>query len=99
MEYKKRYEQIGKENFSAKPSTPEKKFRAGAISATVWSNDRVSKTGEAINMSTVALERSYKDKEGNWKRTNSLTLNDLPKAALVLNKAYEYLTLREFNTA
>jgi hypothetical protein len=78
---------------------PERKFKAGAITATVWANDRIGKSGETINMSTVALERTYKDREGQWKRTGSMTLNDLPKAALVLSKAYEYLTLKEFNAA
>ena len=89
-------EQIGQ---TSQKNMPEKKFKAGAITATIWANDRLSKTGEAVTMSTVALERSYKDKEGQWKRTGSLTLNDLPKAALVLSKAYEYLTLKDFGTA
>lgn len=95
MEYKKRYEQIGKENFSTKQSTPEKKFRAGPVSATVWKNHGI-KDGQASEYTTVTFERSYKDKEGNWQTTNSLRLNDLPKAAVVLQKAYEDQVLREF---
>ena len=34
-----------------------------------------------------------------WKSTASLRVNDLPKAALVLNKAYEYLVLRSTGMA
>jgi len=33
----------------------------------------------------------YRDKAGQWKGTNRLSLNDLPKAILALQKAYEYL--------
>ena len=40
-----------------------------------------------------------KDKNDEWQHTNSLRVNDLPKAALVLNKAYEYLVLRDTDTA
>ena len=64
---------------------PERKFRAGPISATIWRNQ-----GEKGSYATIQLERSYKD-GANWKSTASLRVNDLPKAVLVLNKAYDYL--------
>lgn len=80
---------------SSPTNTPEKKFRAGAISATVWKNHGV-KDGQISEYQTVTFERSYKDKEGNWQTTNSLRVNDLPKASVVLQKAYEELVLREF---
>ena len=73
---------------------PEKKFRAGAISATVWKN-QTEKDGEVREYRTVSFERSYQDKEGNWQTTNSLRVNDLPRASLVLQKAYEYIALQE----
>jgi len=75
-------------------NTPKKTFRAGAISATVWNNS-TDKNGETVEYSTVTFERSYKDADGSWKTTNSLRVNDLPKASLVLNKAYEHLALLE----
>lgn len=68
---------------------PLKKFRAGAVSATIWTN--TSKDGNEYM--TVSFERGYKDKEGDWKTTSSLRLNDLPKAELVLHKAYEFIAL------
>lgn len=71
---------------------PEKKFRAGAITATVWSNETV-KDGKKVSYKTISFERSYKDKDDEWKQTNSLRITDIPKAVLVLNKAYEYLAL------
>ncbi len=74
---------------------PEKKFSTGAISATIWKNNGKSKkTGESVEFRTIKIDRRYTDKEGNWQSTNSLRLNDLPKASLVLQKAYEYLVLK-----
>ena len=69
---------------------PEKKIRAGAISATIWNN-----ANEKGTYSTVQLEKSYKDKDNNWKTTRSFAAGDLPKALLVLEKAYEHIMLRK----
>lgn len=74
---------------------PEKKFSTGVISATVWSNKAVQKNGQPAEYKTISLQRRYKDKTGKWQSTTHLRVNDLPKASLVLNKAYEYLVLRE----
>jgi hypothetical protein len=68
---------------------PEKKFRAGAICITIWRNET-----EKGSYYTAQLDRSYKDKNNDWQRTASMRLSDLPKAALLLNKAYEYLVLK-----
>ena len=78
------------------PSTnlPEKKYRAGAISATVWKN-QTEKDGKPVEFRTISLDRNYQDKNGEWNSTNSLRINDLPRAMLVLQKAYEYVTLKE----
>ncbi len=73
---------------------PEKKFSTGAINATVWRNNGVSKNGGPVEFRTVQLQRRYKDKNGVWQSTSSLRLNDLPKASLVLQKSYEYLVLK-----
>lgn len=74
---------------------PEKKFRAGAISATVWLNKGHKPNGEETQFRTICLDRRYTDKEGKWQSTNYLRINDLPKANVVLQKAYEYLVLNE----
>jgi hypothetical protein len=74
---------------------PQKKFRAGPICATVWSNEGQGKDGNAVSYSTVSLDRSYKDKSGEWQKTSSMRVNDLPRAALVATKAYEYLVLNQ----
>lgn len=74
---------------------PEKKFRAGGITATVWRNEFKHENGEVKEYRTVSFDKSYKDKTGNWKNTNSLRMDDLPKAALVLEEAFKYLALVE----
>ena len=76
-------------------NVPEKKFSTGVISATVWQNQGRGRNGEAVSFRTVSFQRSYKDKNGVWQNSSSLRVNDLPKASLVLQKAYEYAVLRE----
>jgi len=83
------------ENSMSGKAAPEIKFRAGAISAAVWPNKGQSKTGEETEFKTVSLQRSYKDKNDQWQNTSQLRISDLPKAALILSKAYEYLVLNQ----
>lgn len=71
-------------------SKPEIVFKVGAVRASVFRNI-IEKNGKSIPLPKVAIEVRYKDKTGQWKGTNSLSLNDLPKAILALQKAYEYL--------
>ena len=74
-----------------KNNMPEKKFSTGAITATIWQNQGKSKTGDEVSFRTVSFQRRYKDKNDEWQSTNTLHVNDLPKAALVLQKAYDYI--------
>ena len=72
---------------------PEKSFRAGNVSASVFIN-QFEKDGRVIDIANVSLQRSYR-KDGEWKQTTNLSANDIPKAILVLNKAYEYSFARK----
>ena len=77
-------------------NTPEKKFRAGAISATVWLNHGQSKkTGEQTTWRTISLQRGYKDNNDQWQNTTSMRVNDLPKAWTVLMEAYKHIVFKE----
>ncbi len=78
----------------SKQNTPERKLAAGGIQATNWKNTGKSKTGSEMEFFSVQLDRRYKDKSDQWKSTNSFGVNDLPKAQLLLSKAYEYLTVK-----
>jgi len=76
-------------------SAPEKKFSTGAINATIWQNQGKDKNGQTVPYRTVSLQRRYKDPKGVWQSASSLRVNDLPRASLVLQKAFEYLVIRE----
>ncbi|MBW3012192.1 hypothetical protein KY311_03325 [Candidatus Woesearchaeota archaeon] len=71
-----------------------KRFNAGAVTATVWENEPRNAKGK---FNTISLGRRYKDKDGNWQHTAALRINDLPKASLVLKKAYEFLVYEQPN--
>jgi len=73
---------------------PAKKFRAGAVTATIWNNTREVK-GSEVEFSSVQIDRSYKDKSGDWKRTNSFGPSDLPRLILVAQEAYKFLVSKE----
>lgn len=73
---------------------PEKSFRAGNCSASVFINE-VEKDGEKIKIPKVAIDIGYKDKEGNWQSTNRVDTNEIPKVMLVLGKAYEWLVMNK----
>ncbi len=69
---------------------PERKFKAGAITATVWRNESDKGTFQ-----TIQISRNYKDARGEWKNSSSLRVTDIPKATLVLQKAYEHIVMND----
>jgi hypothetical protein len=71
-------------------SKPEKVFKMGAVRASVFVNSIV-RDGKPVSLRKVVIEVRYKDKAGQWQGTNSLSINDLPKAITALQQAYEYL--------
>ena len=73
---------------------PEKKFKCGACSASVFVNEVKTADG-MVPTKTVSLQRAYKDKDGNFQHTTSFKDNDIPKAVLALTKAYDYLVSEE----
>jgi hypothetical protein len=80
-------------------SKPETSFKVGAVRASVFRNVIIN-NGRPVPLPKVVLEVRYKDKTtGQWKGTNSLSLNDIPKAILALQKAFEYLTQHKESTA
>ena len=90
-------EKVKVENVSG--NIPEKKFSTGGLTATVWENQGKNKEGLDVSYRTVSFQRRYMDKAGEWQSTNTLRVNDLPNASLVLQKAYEYLVMKELQNA
>lgn len=74
-------------------SKPEEVFKVGPVRASVFQNE-ITHNGRRVNLPKVVIEVRYKDRNGEWKGTNSLSVNDLPKAILALQKAYDYVTTR-----
>ena len=76
---------------------PEKTFRMGLVSASVFVNEFDVGDGKRKVRRTrrnVVLQRSYKDGE-EWKQTNSFGLGDLPAAVRVLELAQSFVESQE----
>lgn len=70
---------------------PVKKFSTGAVQVAVWENE--GKEGNKFY--SVSLDKRYKDKNNDWKSSSSFKMNDLPKAVLALQKAFEFMALKD----
>ena len=79
-------------------SKPEKVFKIGAVRASIFRNT-IERQGKQVPLPKVILEVRYLDKSGQWKGTNSLSLNEVPKAVLALQKAFEYLSEKKEDQA
>ena len=69
---------------------PVQQFKVGGIQVAIWQNE--SKEGQEF--SSISMDKRYKVGE-EWRSTTSLKANDLPKAILALQKAYEFLSVKE----
>ena len=76
-------------------SRPEKKFKCGPISASIWAEDKTLESG-VVKFYSINITKAYKDGD-NWKNTNNFNAEDLPKVALVANEAYKYIRLSSSN--
>lgn len=73
---------------------PVKVFRIGSIQASVFMND-VEKEGKKLKIPSISFQKRFIDDKGEWQTTNRLNVNDIPRAILVLNEAYRFLSLQE----
>jgi len=64
------------------PVVPVKKFRVGAVTASVWKND---------NGYSVTLQKSYRDDSGDWKNTETMFHADVVCAMKALERAERFL--------
>src|SRR3972149_4479515 len=71
-------------------SKPERVFKMGAVRASVFRNT-FQRDGKTVPIRKVVIEVRYRDKNGEWKGSNSLSLNEVPKAITALQQAFEYL--------
>ena len=71
-----------------------KKYRIGTISVSVWKNTKKDDKNNDVEYKTISFQKSYLEGE-EWKQTNTLNVEDLPKVSLLMNKAYEFIKLNE----
>lgn len=72
---------------------PVKSFKCGAVEAAIFENE-IAKGKEKIKVKKVVLQKRYRTADGEWKSTNSLDVNDIPRASLALDSAFEFLVMR-----
>lgn len=72
-------------------TSPEKIIMIGSCRVSIFRN-LVWVEGKEIEIPKLVLEVRYKDKQGHWCGTPAISLRELPKAILALQKAFEYLT-------
>ena len=76
---------------------PEKRFKCGACEAAIFENE-VTRNGAVVTIKKTALQKRYRNSQGEWKSTQTLDGNDIPKMMLALSKAYEYLVMGNNDT-
>ena|SRR5205807_789134 len=72
------------------PTKPVETFRARGVSAAIFENRAKSADGDSYSFHKVSLQKTYKDGDA-FKTTTSLGRDDLPSAALVLQRAWEFI--------
>ena len=75
-------------------SKPEKVFRIGAISASIFVN-KVGEGDSQRSVRNVSVQRNFKADDGNWKSTNSFGLAELSQLKQIVELAAEYVTSME----
>jgi len=67
---------------------PIARFRAGQVSCGIWENE-IQVNGTAKTMLKASVSRRYKDRDGNWKSSQSFSRNEIPLALYCLEQAFE----------
>ena len=67
---------------------PVAKFKAGQVSSALWENE-ISVNGRKVTMLKASVQRRYKDRDGQWKSSGSLSRNEIPLAIYCLQKAFD----------
>jgi hypothetical protein len=73
---------------------PEAEFRAGLISASVWRNE-MQQDGQKVSRYSIRPKKRYRRDDGGYETSEYYFPEDLPKLILVIQKAYEFTTLKE----
>jgi len=77
---------------------PVKSFRAGLLEASVWRQE-VVQDGQTVIRHSVRIQKQFRNKEGDYQDTDYFFRDELPRLAMLANKAYEYIALQESQDA
>ena len=72
-------------------NVPVFKVNAGSINGAVW-----EQKDEKGSFLSISMHRNYKDKDDKWQTTNTLRVNDLPTAVLVLEECFKFAKLKGY---
>ena len=76
---------------------PVQVFRAGAVSASVFMNERNVK-GKKVSLPSVTIQKRFQDPSNTqWKSTSSFDAGDVLNVAFVTFKAYDFVIGRPFD--
>ena len=75
-------------------NAPEKRFRAGSITAAIWAN-KIQRNGKTVTRHSVRIQKRFRDKQGQWQVTDTYFPDDLGKLRLVVDKAMAYCLVSE----
>lgn len=70
---------------------PLKEFRAGQVSCALWENGVTTEDGRSVQMLKATVERRYRDRNGEWKSSNSFGRNEIPLVKYCLDGASEVM--------
>ncbi|MFC1805617.1 hypothetical protein ACFL09_01385 [Planctomycetota bacterium] len=70
------------------------RFRAGAMSCALWENE-ISVNGTMKTVLKASVSRRYRDKNGDWKSSQSFSRNEIPLAIYCLERAFEKIIEEE----
>jgi hypothetical protein len=77
------------------PQRPVKEFRAGGIKIAIWKNE-VEQNGQHLVRHSVRIGKRYFDRQQNaWLNSDCFFVSDLPRLRLLLEKAFEFVVLKE----
>ncbi|MBK7494486.1 MAG: hypothetical protein IPI28_03380 [Candidatus Omnitrophica bacterium] len=78
------------------PNQPLWRNQVGPFRASIWENQRTA-NGKNFTVRELSFSKRYRTEKGEYKDTTKYQANDIPKAILSLQKAYEQLITPDGN--
>lgn len=63
-------------------------YKIAGVSASIWENN-IDVKGKTVSIQKATVQRSYKNKSGEWQNSNSFSRSELPIVLHCLGKIYE----------